>query len=342
MDGCDDRMGAFRRGGRGWVWWRRWRWVPSAIALALMLPPMDAGAKVCGDKVEGVDVPCECGDILVSDLTLADDPVASHTCPRDALIVRAPEAKQPLTIDLAGRALRGSGHGVGIWLFQGGGAGARIVSTGGAGVIEGFRDGIIGQGPSSVSLVDGITVQKVKRDGVRLFDVKTAEIRNSTVTDAGRDGFWVSGTGYRLTGNRALRSRRVGYHLMGADAVIGIAGAGNVAESNGTEGFSVMGRGHRLVECVATRSGQEGMKINGVRYEIVDCRAQDNGGDGIAGRGMEWRVAGTKAIDNDNNGLAVSGRAIVDVGGNVGSGNRGRKQRRPVVQCRLGEATCTP
>jgi len=303
---------------------------------------MDAGAKLCGDKVEGVDVPCECGDVVVSDLTLAGDPVTSATCPRDGLIVRASEAKQALTIDLAGRTLRGNGRGVGIWLFQGGGAGARVVSTGGRGVIEGFRDGIIGQGPVSVSLIDGITVQKVKRDGMRLFDVAATAIRNTTVVDAGRDGFWVSGKGYRLTGTRALRSRRVGYHLMGTDAFIGMAGAGNVAEESGGEGFSVMGRGHRLVECVATRSGQEGMKLSGMRYEIVDCRAQDNGGDGIAGRGMEWRVAGSKAIDNDNNGLAVSGRAIVDVGGNVGSGNRGRKQRRPVIQCRLGEATCTP
>jgi hypothetical protein len=316
--------------------------VPGAIALALLLPPMDAGAKVCGDKVEGVDVPCECGDIVVSDLKLADDPVAAHACTRDGLIVRAPEATQPLTIDLAGRTLRGSGHGVGLWLFQGGGVGARVVSTGGSGVIEGFRDGIIGQGPTSVSLVEGITVQKVRRDGVRLFDVKAAEVRNTTVTDAGRDAFWVSGTGYRLSGNRALRSRRTGYHLMGGDAVVGVAGGGNVAEASGGEGFSVMGRGHRLVECVAIRSGQEGMKINGVRHELIDCRAQDNGGDGIAGRGMEWRVAGTKAIDNDNNGLAVSGRAIVDVGGNAGSGNRGRKQRRAVIQCRLGEAPCTP
>ena len=307
-----------------------------------MFPAMEAGAKVCGDKVEGKDVPCECGDVVVSDLTLAGDPVASTTCSRDGLIVRAPEAKQPLTIDLAGKTLRGDGHGVGIWSFQGGGAGARIVSTGGRGAIEGFRDGIVGQGATSVSLIDGITVQKVKRDGMRLFDVTGAEVRNVTVVDAGRDAFWVSGKGYRLTGNRATRSRRVGYHLMGADAVIGSAGAGNIAEESGGEGFSVMGRGHRLVECVATHSGQEGMKLNGVRYELVDCRAQDNGGDGIAGRGMEWRVAGTKAIDNDNNGLTVNGRAIVDAGGNAGSGNRGRKQRRAVIQCRLGEGTCTP
>jgi hypothetical protein len=314
--------------------------MPGAIVLALMLPPMDAGAKVCGDKVEGRDVPCECGDIVVSDLKLADDPVASRSCPRDGLIVRAGDAKQPLTIDLAGQTLRGGGQGVGIWLFQGGGAGARIVNTGGGGVIEGFRDGISGQGPTSVSLVDGITVQKVKRDGVRLIDVTGAEVRKTTVTNAGRDGFWVSGTRYRLTANRAVQNKRVGFHLMGSDGAIGLAGAGNVAESNGGEGFSVMGRGHRLVECIATGSGKEGMKINGMRHELVDCRAQDNGGDGIAGRGMEWRVAGTKAIDNDNNGLAVSGRAIVDVGGNVGTGNRGRKQRRAVIQCRLGEATC--
>jgi hypothetical protein len=302
----------------------------------------EADAKLCGDKVDGVDVPCECGDVVVSDLTLATDPVASGACQRDGLIVRAADAKRALTIDLAGRTLRGDGRGVGIWLFQGGGAGARIVSTGGPGVIEGFRDGILGQGPASVSLVDGVTVQGAKRDGLRLLDVAAVEIRNTTVVGAGRDAFWVSGKGYRLAGNRALKSGRVGYHLMGTEAVVGAAGAGNVAEESGGDGFSVIGKGHRLVGCVATRSRREGMKLSGTGYEVIDCRAQDNGGDGIAGRGMEWRVAGTRALDNGGNGLVISGRAIVDVGGNVGAGNRGGRQRRAVLQCQLGEVTCTP
>ena len=38
------------------------------VLLSVLLVP--AGAKNCGDDVDGVDVPCSCGDIVVSDLVM--------------------------------------------------------------------------------------------------------------------------------------------------------------------------------------------------------------------------------------------------------------------------------
>ena len=54
------------------------------LCLVLWLAPIGAHAKLCGDNVGGHDVPCACGDVVVSDLTLTDDPVARTVCPHDA------------------------------------------------------------------------------------------------------------------------------------------------------------------------------------------------------------------------------------------------------------------
>src|SRR5512143_1309477 len=98
--------------------WRstRRRW-PAASALALLAAvttARGAAAKPCGDDVDGVDVPCACGDLVVSNLALGDDPVAGAPCAQDGLIVRAPDERRSLLIDLRGRTLRGSGNGAGI------------------------------------------------------------------------------------------------------------------------------------------------------------------------------------------------------------------------------------
>src|SRR5262249_44514762 len=98
------------------------------LALLLALPP-GAHAKLCGDDVGGQDVPCECGDVVVSDLVLSDDPVTQAPCPDDGLVVRAPAAGHGLTIDLHGKTLRGSARGIGVWVLAGGPGGARLVST---------------------------------------------------------------------------------------------------------------------------------------------------------------------------------------------------------------------
>jgi hypothetical protein len=310
--------------------------------MVVAVGPGAAHAKRCGDDVDGQDVPCECGDIVASSVTLGDDPVTSTTCPSDGLIVRAMEATSSLTIDLDGHTLRGEGLGAGIWALNGGPGGARIVSTGGTATIDGFRDGVLGHGPASIALIDGVVVRSNRRDGVRLFDVMGAEVRNTEALGSGRDGFGIMGKANRLVNTRAIGSHRHGYFVMGANATLGVPGAGSVADDSGHMGFMLMGMGHRVVECVATDSGGAGVKGSGMGYMVMDCLAQGNGGNGVQGAGMNWRVAGNQALDNGNNGIVVNGSDMLDEGGNVGTGNQGLGQSSPVVQCEIGRSPCQP
>src|SRR3989442_3213738 len=158
---------------------RRWKFrVPLVLAVAVLLVAPQAGAKLCGDNVGGRDVPCACGDTVVSDVTLGDDPVVDAVCPADGLIVRAPSSPVGVTVDLRGKTLRGSGNGAGVWVVNGGVGGARIVSSGGPATIEGFRDGILGQGSDTVRLIDGVVTSHSVRDGIRVGG-DNYEVRNS-------------------------------------------------------------------------------------------------------------------------------------------------------------------
>ena len=76
--------------------------------------------------------------------------------------------------------------------------------------------------------------------------------------------------------------------------------------------------------------------------DVRGCVAQDNGGDGIGGMGGGWTLAGNRAANNDGNGILVSGREVVDGGGNSGTGNRGLHQQRPAAQCEISGAPCRP
>src|SRR5579862_3150946 len=109
--------------------------------LALLLPAT-AHAKLCGDDVQGRDVPCACGDTLVSSVVLTDDPVTTTVCPGDGLIVR-PSGVVGITVDLNGQTIRGSNRGSGLWVLAGG---ARVVSSRQPAHIEHFRDGVVAQG----------------------------------------------------------------------------------------------------------------------------------------------------------------------------------------------------
>jgi hypothetical protein len=318
-------------------------WIRAVLLALLVLGIVSPGAaKLCGDDVAGQDVPCACGDTVASDVLLTDDPVLSVRCPSDGLIVRAPGAASGLTVDLAGRTLRGSGHGVGVWLVHGGPGGARLVSSGGPATIEGFRDGVVADGSQAAALIEGVVLRANTRDGLRLFDVDATEVRGAQALASGRDGFAVSGKRFRLTANRAVGSERHGYHIMGADGRLGTAGAGNVAESSGHRGFVIMGMGHHLVDCVAAGSGRDGVRLSGMHYRVNGCLAQHNGGDGIAGQGMDWQLAGNQALGNANNGITVSGGDVIDGGGNSGSGNHGQQQQRPAVQCAVNDVPCIP
>lgn len=299
-----------------------------------------ATASLCGDDVNGQDVPCACGDIVVSNLALGDDPVATATCPSDGLLIDARKPDKGLVIDLRGLTLRGSGRGVGVWVIDGGPGGALLTSSGGPATIQGFQDGVVARGNGAILLLENLRVDRVARDGVRVQgDGYT--IRAVEVAGAGRDGFALSGRHYAIESTRASGSKRFGYMGMGVDARFGAPNAGNEALDSGKAGFNVMGSGHRFSACVARANGADGFRLMGSRLEMASCVAEANKEDGISGTGVEWWLAANRGVANGNHGIVVRGMGMSDGGRNYGEGNRGeRHDDGGAVQCEIGAAPC--
>jgi hypothetical protein len=313
-------------------------WLIISVALCLWcVRPAQAG--LCGDDVAGRDVPCGCGDIVVSNLALGDDPVATATCPSDGLLIDARSKDKSLVIDLRGLTLRGSGRGVGVWVLDGGPGGAQLTSSGGTATIQGFQDGVVARGNGAILLLENLRVDRVARDGVRVQgDGYT--IRAVEVVGAGRDGFALSGRRYAVESTRASGSKRFGYMGMGVDGRFGAPNAGNEALDSGKSGFNVMGSGHRFSACVARGNGEDGVRVMGNRMELASCVAEANKDDGISGTGTEWWLAANRGIGNGNDGIAVRGMHMSDGGGNHGDGNRGGRHPDGAVQCEIGSTPC--
>jgi len=325
------------------VWTRaitRRAWLCVQVAFLLLLPEA-THAKLCGSDVQGHAVPCACGDTVVSDVSLADDPVGRTVCGGDGLIVRAARAAHGVTIDLHGRSLRGSGRGVGVWIVNGGPGGARLLSRGQVARIAGFRDGVVARGRQSVARIEGVAAIGNARDGVRVQAVGYT-IHAVETQDSGRDGFSLGGTGFQVTDGRAVRSGRFGYFVMGSGGSIGASGAENSALGSGHAGFSITGVGHHVIECHATGAAHEGVHLNGMHLVVSGCVAQANAGDGISGIGGDIFLSGNQATGNGNNGISVHGVHVVDGGGNRGTGNRGGHQQRAPIQCQIGGLSCVP
>jgi len=330
-------MGSADEVGRGAGAWARG---VCAVLLASSLWAVPAVAKLCGDDVDGRDVPCACGDVVVSDVALGDDPVvAGATCPHDGLIVRAPDAAHALVIDLHGHTLRGAGGGVGLRVVAGGPGGARVISSAGAATIAAFQDGVVARGSDTIGLVEDVVVTESGRDGMRIsgpeFEIRRAEVRG-----AKRDGFALGGRGFQIAQTHASDCGRFGYFVMGSSGQIGRSGAGNTAERSGHAGFNVMGAGHALADCTAAFGGKAGMHLQAVQLDVRGCRATDNGGDGIEGLGNHWHLAGNEALRNGGDGITVRGVGLVDAGGNRGADNRGQARERGAVQCAISGTPC--
>jgi len=313
----------------------------AAVTATVLFSATRAEAKPCGDDVSGQDVPCACGDTVVSDLTLGDDPVTQSVCPGDGLVVRAVKSPHGILIDLRGKTLQGSGRGAGLWVLNGGPGGARIVSSAGAATITGFRDGLVARGRNSVVLVEDLTVRGSRRDGLRVEGNGTV-VRSVETQGARRDGFVIGGRGIQLSGTQALSSGRFGYNIAGSDMTIGVTGAGVIARSSGQVGLSVRGMGHRIVDCRASDGTGDGVRLNGMAAELIGCTASNNAGDGIVGTGEHVNLTRNHANGNGNNGILIFGQHLDDAGGNGGAGNgRGRHEQR-ARQCEIGGRPCVP
>lgn len=316
----------------------RARWIFIGIALwAWSVRP--AAAAFCGDDVNGSDVPCACGDIVVSNLTLGDDPIATATCPSDGLLIDAHRKTDGVVIDLHGLTLRGSGRGVGVWVLNGGPSGARLTSSNGTATVEGFQDGVVARGNDAIVLLENLRVNRVSRDGVRVQgDGYT--IRATEVVGAGRDGFALSGRRYAIEGTRATGSKRFGYMGMGVDGRFGAPNAGSEALESGKAGFNVMGSGHRFASCAARANGEDGFRLMGTRLEIASCVAEANKEDGISGTGVGWWLGANRGVANGNNGIEVRGMGMTDGGRNFGEANRGARRQQGAIQCEIGGTAC--
>jgi hypothetical protein len=299
--------------------------------MALLLFADLAAAKLCGDDVDGQDVPCACGDVVVSDLVLGDDPVATTVCEGDGLRVRA-AGDAGVSIDLAGKTLRGKGAGHGILVVHGGSA-ARISGGPQRAAIEGFDHGVVAAG-GDLGLLEDIDIRGVVHDGVRVRG--DGLVRRCSVTRAGRDGFALSGRNFRATGNRSRNNGRHGFMLMGHGGRL----AGNEASNCGGAGFLVTGGGHTIEDCVAEYCGKNGLELVTGAATIRACVATGNGASGIEGHGSGWRLGGNTATGNGEHGIKARGPGMIDEGGNSGAEN-GAAARSEVVQCRIGEATCS-
>jgi len=314
--------------------------VGMVLALVAVLGMASAAAgKRCGDDVDGADVPCGCGDEVVANTVLTDDPVTQATCPYDGLLIRVADPGASLVLDLAGQTLRGKGKGVGLRVLNGGPGGVRIVSRGGTAALEGFDDGIVGRGRDGVALVEDLTIRGSGRDGLRVTG-RDFVVRRVAVEGAHRDGFALGGTGFEILDTRATDCGRFGYLVMGDSGVVGGPGSGNIADRSGMAGFNLMGLGHTLADCAARGGRKNGVMLQASQLDVRGCEARDNAGDGITGMGSRLHLADNHAVDNGGDGVLLRGPGLMDAGGNRGAGNRGASRERDAVQCAIGGAPC--
>ena len=307
------------------------------VVVLIFLCVTPVAAKFCGDDVDGQDVACECGDVLVSDIVLGGDPIASQVCDGDGLHVRA-ASQEPITIDFAGKVLRGSGRGDGLLIIYGGAGGAVVMSSRGPGLIENFGDGISAPGSDRLRLLENVTVRGVKRDGIRVRGHDYV-IRRSRVTGAGRDGFVLAGRGYQVLSSVSSESGRHGFAVMGHSANLG---RDTRAVGSRGYGYQISGGGHQISGCSSTGGAKSGIEIVASDVVVEKCVVENNQGSGIDGHGMRLILRGNRADGNGGHGIHVRGDAA-DGGGNSGTNNGfvlAAEKSVVAVQCRVGGVDC--
>ncbi len=200
-----------------------------------------AGAR-CGDDVDGrgTRVACACGDVLVSSARVApSDPLVQTPCPAAGLVVDVPATvTRPVTLELAGAVVAGSGRGVGIEVLAGGPHGIVVTGPGG---VRGFDLGFVAREGALASVVAVESSDNV-RDGFRLAG-RDYRLDACRADRNGRDGFVLHGEGFRLDGCEAVGNGRDGFAIRGHPATT-VADA-NVADANGRHGARPRSRAQR-------------------------------------------------------------------------------------------------
>ena len=282
-----------------------------ALSCLLLARSAPAGSRRCGDDVDGrgTAVPCDCGDVLVSSRTLGDrDPITQHACDGTGLVVDL-RGDAPAELSLAGRALEGSGQGIGIQVTGGGGG----LHLKGPGAVRAFGVGIQALTGALVAASDVLAAEN-HGDGFQVAGAGYVITRCEAVRN-GHDGFQLRGRAFRVEGNRALENGRRGFVIAGRDAVVGGA-AGNEAAGNGRDGLAVHGSGHAVEGAQATANGGPGMRAHVVEGKIKALVAVGNRGKGLRAAGRDLLVSDSQAQENRRGGIDAHGTTVRDGGGN--------------------------
>jgi len=177
----------------------RFGWLSPVYGLIAMAVFCGSAQAACGDDVDGVRVPCACGDVVVSDVRLADeDPVVRERCSSDGLLVRAANDAASIRVDLDGNAIVGLGGGTGIRVLRGGRDGAVIVggTADRPGQVAGFRNGVRASGTRAVAEIRNLNVTGNTAEGIVVRGDETSLV-NVVADKNGRDGLRVSRGSHR-------------------------------------------------------------------------------------------------------------------------------------------------
>lgn len=333
----------------------------AAVALAGF-----AWAADCGDTAGpgGTDVPCSCGDTLVTNTTLVSpnsdpvngDPVVStvgaDTCPGDGLLM-APPTLTRMTLNLGGNAIRGSGiaGSVGLKII---GAGVRVNIRNGT--LRNFETGLtnVGSGTGDARVREISAVHNA--DGIK-FEGNSHELDSNQALDNTNIGIQVTGNSNVLIFNQASRNGSNGIEVVGNQNRLdtnrvnrnlgsGIVADGDrnvvsrsVAENSGVDGIQVVGNGDgdpatlEVWKNKATKNTRNGITIDGNDLEISANQGNGNRADGISIVGTGNHIDANVMRENKGDGLIATGGGNFDDGGNLGKKNGG-------VQCQIDDVAC--
>jgi hypothetical protein len=260
------------------------------LFMVVGIPIAPALAVNCGTDAggPGVDIPCSCGNTVITDTTLdgAFDPVVfAGPCPGTGLIVNA-----GLTLNLGDNTIRGKiGGGDGILL-----AGDGIHVLGGR--IVGFGHGVFGN--TDDSKLSNLQLRQNRGDGAALTGdrniiEKCVADRNAAfgLSVVGKEnivrtcrvelnGHGVSaGGGADNTITRCVINRNSGdgAQVSGTSAAVGI----NQMKFNGCHGLAISGSGHFVSRNVNQSNGCDGTEVSASGSDFDRNGNSNNDGFGI-------------------------------------------------------------
>lgn len=297
---------------------------------------------VCGDTAgpDGTDIPCECGDKVVTNTKLTgSDPVVSKNpddiCHGTALCIGADD----ITLDCKDLVLRGPGYGynAGVDLYDHSGVTIKKCK------IQGFTVGIdAGSGFGAASANSMLSNQLTNNGtGIEVSHSTANTVNNNDASGNEGDGIAFDNvTASTFDNNKTLNN--------GEDGIHGYVSSNNVISNNRSEGNSYNGLFLEYSSINAVTGNQlndndDGLDVEGSNNVISGNRTSENYEDGIDVEGDNNVLDSNNGNNNGENGIEVetgSGNVVlkntfnkngehgicvvsgnVNAGGNKGSNN---------------------